>query len=153
MFILVTCTTAMWAALLYVCSGLFLPDFGILDLSVSPTCHEHVEFSPPFITVFPHLVSSANVINIICIPASWSSSRYSVSGNIQIFFIRTGSRTDLCKTPLDVSFPCEKWIIDNYSLNSFPASLVPALIAHHVSVVWLWESPGRHYSFQDTADV
>lgn len=107
MFILVTCTTAMWAALLYVCSGLFLPDFGILDLSVSPTCHEHVEFSPPFITVFPHLVSSANVINIICIPASWSSSRYSVSGNIQIFFIRTGSRTDLCKTPLDVSFPCE----------------------------------------------
>lgn len=107
MSILVICMTAMWAALLYVSTGLFLADFGILDSSISPTCHEHVEFSPPFITVLPHLVSSANVINIICIPASWSSSRYSVSRNIQIFFIRTGSRTDLCKTPLDISFRCE----------------------------------------------
>jgi len=64
---------------------LFLADFGILDLSVSPASLDHVECSPsPFIAILLSLLSSANVINIIYIPASWSSSRYSLFRKMKI---------------------------------------------------------------------
>lgn len=44
------------------------------------------EFSPShFIGVLPSVVSSANVINTIYIPASWSSSRYSLFRKMKIF--------------------------------------------------------------------
>lgn len=44
------------------------------------------EFSPSqFIGVLSNVVSSANVVNIIYIPASWSSSRYSVFRKMKIF--------------------------------------------------------------------
>lgn len=65
------------------CSWLILVSFTCLCLqSLKIT----FEFSPShFIGVLPRVVSSANAINIIYIPSSWSSSRYSVFRKMKIF--------------------------------------------------------------------
>lgn len=65
------------------CSCLILVSWSCLYLQSLKTTFE---FSPShFIGVLPSVVSSANVINIIYIPASWSSSRYSVFRKMKIF--------------------------------------------------------------------
>lgn len=120
---------------LYLPSGLFLADFDILDLSVSPASQDDVEFSlSPFTEVLASLIWSANVINFIYIPVSWSLFRHFVSRKMKIFSLEPGLGLTSARHCLMYPFTVKN---DNYTLNTFPATLVPALIAHRVPVVGL----------------